>query len=192
MTTEAAMMTIEATLYFTTQNYNIDKVKIYFFLMIILKIYKKLPLWSRFLADLRKIAKENIAFKINRFTYEEFLERSAEITLMISRELSQIYSDDFYCNVIFFFFNLKLTLFFMDRIMLENKHLNSQMNKFIVEQEKISQEHKNEITLVEAEIELLSSQAEKEIEEFRQNQKKLGTEESSTLRLGRFLLISRC
>lgn len=51
------------------------------------------------MADLRKIARENIAFKINDFNYVEFLERSVEITLMISRELSQIYSKDFYCDV---------------------------------------------------------------------------------------------
>ena len=46
-----------------------------------------------------KVAKKNIAIKINTFTYQEFLERSVEISRMISNELSKQYSEEFYCDV---------------------------------------------------------------------------------------------
>ena len=74
----------------------------------------------------------------------------------------------------------------MDRIKLEDKHLNSQINKFIIKQEKLSQENRNEIRLLEAKIELLTSEAENEIEVFRQSQKVLAADQKSTIQLCRF------
>ena len=74
----------------------------------------------------------------------------------------------------------------MDRIKLEDKHLNSQINKFIIKQEKLSQENRNEIRLLEAKIELLTSEAENENEVFRQSQKVLAADQKSTIQLCRF------
>lgn len=73
----------------------------------------------------------------------------------------------------------------MERIILEEKHLKTQMNEFITDQEELSQQNRNQALLIQAQIDLLASQTNEAIQLHTQSQKELGTSQRIKLNFGR-------
>lgn len=63
------------------------------------QIYTQWPASGRHFQDLSKIAKENIAFTINNYTYSDFLNKRNEISLEISKKIAKEFSESYYTDV---------------------------------------------------------------------------------------------
>lgn len=78
-----------------------------------------------------------------------------------------------------------MNIFQINGIFLEDKHSNSLINTFVLEQEEKTETNKNIIKLLEAEIELLSSQTNSNISSHTQTIKTQATQERATKNLGK-------
>ena len=90
----------------------------------------------------------------------------------------------------FKFFNPKLNIFQINGIFLEEKHSNSLVNTFVSEQEKESEGKRNDIKLLEAEIELLTSQTNTIISSNTQTAQSEAADERATKTLGKFWIFN--
>lgn len=79
-----------------------------------------------------------------------------------------------------------MNIFQINRVILEEKHETSITNQIVLEQEQVSETNRNLIKQLEAEIELLTSQANTIISTNTQSAKDEAAGERATLKLGIF------
>ena len=79
--------------------------------------------------------------------------------------------------------NLKLNIFQINRVILEEKHETSLTNQIVLEQEQLSEINRNQIKQLEAEIELLTSENQTVISTNTQQSKDEAASERATLGL---------
>jgi hypothetical protein len=97
-TKDAARISISATVYYSYQPHNLPKVGICFDKGNV-KIYVKWPAFGRHGQDLAKIAKEKVAFTINEYSYIDFLQKRNQISLEISKKISEDYNETYFTDV---------------------------------------------------------------------------------------------
>jgi rRNA-processing protein FCF1 len=84
--------------------------------------------------------------------------------------------------------NLKLNIFQINSIILEQKHESSLINTIVLEQEQLSETNRNKIKQLEAEIDLLTAETNSVISTNTQTAKNEAANERATKTLGRGLI----
>jgi rRNA-processing protein FCF1 len=92
-------------------------------------------------------------------------------------------NDIYQLSLIFKEVNLKLNIFQINRVILEEKHETSLTNQIVLEQEQLSEINRNQIKQLEAEIELLTSENQTVISTNTQQSKDEAAQERATLGL---------